>query len=316
MTLLSKIFGGAAAATALAGGIYAYSALYSHNGSEFKIVMNKGNAVSVSSEGLGFAWGWYDRVHSFPRTRQITSVEDNEVTLRSQDGEEFIGGIRVEYQFTFRDGAEHEEANKVMISNLFRDFNIQDTGSFWDTNAIDPVEKTVNARAKTAAVSVFAGIKTDEYQSSIDQTRLQIRDRLQQIVDAEGLPIRIVEVDTSGVSPHPDVQARINRIASERRENERAQVTIDNAELVQEAAKKEAQATMEFANALRNAGYSEETIVILNCQRLADRADRFGIPFGVNCNGGSNGVAVAVDPRTVGRPEQDAAPAARPTPAP
>ncbi len=310
MTKLNKIFAGAAAAAVLVGGVYSAFALYSHNGSEFKIVMNKGKAVSVSSEGLGFAWGLYDRVHSFPRTRQITSIADKDVTLRSADGEEFIGGIRVEYQFTFQEGAEHEEANKLMISNLFRDFNIQDTDAFWETDAIDPVEKTVNARAKTAAVGVFAGIKTDEYQDNIDKTRGDIKDRLQAIVDAEGLPIKIVEVDTSGVSPHPDVQKRINRIASERRENERAQVTIDNAALVEQATEKEAQAVLKFANALREAGYSEETIIALNCQRLADRADRFGIPFGVNCNGAANNTSVAVDPSKVNTHQNKEAPAA------
>jgi hypothetical protein len=194
-----------------------------------------------------------------------------------------------------------------MIQNLFRDFDIKDTNVFWDTEQIDPVEKTVNARAKTAAVAIFAGIKTDEYQANIKKTRDDIKQRLQDIVDAEGLPIKIVEVDTSGVSPHPDVQERINRIASERRESERAQVIIDNAEKVKEAATEEANAVLEFAKPLTAAGYSETAVVALNCQRLADRADRFGIPFGVDCNGAQSDFSVAIDPAKFIKTDNDPA---------
>jgi len=309
----------AAAVFGVAAAGYSLSALHSHNGSEFKIVMNKGNAVSVTSKGLIFAWGLYDNVHSFPQTRQITSVEDKDLTLRSQDGEEFVGGIRVEYQFLFKEGEEHEQSNKDMLMKLFKDFNITDTSSFWDTNQVDPVEKTVQARAKTAAVEIFARLKTDAYQANIKKTRDDIKEHLQKIVDAEKLPIVIVEVDTSGVSPSSEVQARINRIASERRESERADVTIENAEKVKEATRKEAESVLEFAKPLKEAGYSDETIVALNCQRLADKADRFGIPFGVNCQGGaSNGIAVAVDPNKVAAPasRREATPAPKPVAAP
>lgn len=301
---------GAAAVFAVAAGIYSAASLHSHNGSEFKIVMNKGNAVSVTSKGLVFAWGLYDTTHSFPQTRQITTVADQDLTLRSKDGEEFVGGLRIEYQFRFKEGEQHEQANKSMIMKLFKDFNITNTKVFWDTEQVDPVEKTVKARAQTAAVEVFALMKTDDYQGKIKDTRESIKKRLQDIVDAEQLPIEIVEVDSSGVSPHPDVQARINRIASERRESERADVTIENADKVKEATRKEAESALEFAKPLREAGYSEETIVALNCQRLADRADRFGIPFGVNCQGGGSNVGVVVDPSKVTPAQKRSAPAA------
>lgn len=301
-----KIAGLAVAAfTAVASLGYVWSGLHSHNGSEFKIVMNKGVPKSVSSEGLIVALGWYDKVHSFPMTRQITSLDDSEVNLRSRNGEEFIGGIRVEYQFRF---GNDEEQNKKMITTLFRDFNITDTTAFWDTNQIDPVEKTVNARAKTASVAAFATIATDEFQGKMDEIAEDIRKRLQAVMDRENLPIDIKSIDTSGVSPSKEVQERINRIASESREGERADIIIQNAVKVKQAAAAEAEVTLAFTEALRAKGYTDETIVTLNCQRLADRADRFGIPFGVNCQGGAQPYTVTVDPAQFsvkGRPQAD-----------
>gem|GEM_PF-4326426 len=286
---------GLAVSAGILGAGYTWWSSYYHNGSEYKIQMNTGTPKRVTTEGLKFVFGWYDKVLSFPRTRQITTVKDEDVNLRSKDGEEFIGGVRVEYQFDF---GQTEADQKRKISKLLANYNITDTAAFWDDKQIDPVEKTINARAKTAAVASFAQIATDEYQGRMEGISIDIRDRLQKIMDAEDLPVKIVIIDTNGVTPSQAVQDRINRIASERRESERADVVVDNSVKVKAATKAEAETVLEFANTLRDKGYSEEAIIAMNCQRLADRADRFGIPFGANCNGAPQGVSVMVDPKT------------------
>lgn len=305
------IAGGLAATFVAAAALYTVSSIYSHNGSEFKIVMNKGEPKSVTDTGLGFAFGWYDKIFSLPMTRQITSVADNEVNLRSKDGEEFIGGLRIEYQFRFESD---EEKNKRLIKTLFRDFNITDTKAFWDTDAVDPVEKTIKARATTAAVAEFGLLVTDQYQAKMESISSQIQTRLQGIMDKEGLPVNILIVDTTGVTPSKEVQDRINRIAMERRESDRANVIVENEKQVTAAAKTEAAVTLAFTEELRTKGYSENAIIALNCQRLADRADRFGIPFGAACNGTGSGISVTVDPQALNGTAARPAPVAIPKP--
>jgi hypothetical protein len=302
-----------AAFLGVAGTWWGLSSINSHNGTEFKLLMNKGVPQSVTTQGLLFAYGIFDRVFSLPMSRQITTIADQEINLRSKDGEEFVGGLRVEYQFNFGNDSAQQ---RTLIANLFRDFNITDTRVFWDTREVDPVERAIKARGQTAAVAAFAAIATDEFQGRMAEVAEDIQRRLQTLMDREGIPVRIMSIDTTGVSPSPAVQERINRIASERRESDRGQIVIDNASVLREAAAAEAVVLRAFTDPLRIAGYSEESIVALNCQRLADRADRFGIPFGANCQGGISSMpfAVTVNPNLMG--QQPLPVSAAPAPAP
>ena len=287
-------------------GIYSLSALWVADGSEFKYVRNAGEVKNVATQGIGFAYHILDRVDSLPRTKQITNVSSENANLRSELGEKFEGKIRIEYRF---DLGETEEAQSQAIEGLIARFGIsiaKDIEKSLDSakGYQDAIEKVVQARAQTISVSILNDYATDDFQDKANEIGNKIHEQLQaQLRGEEGLPITIDKIDNSGLAPGKEAQERIERIAAEQREGDRAQVVINNAQKIQEAAVQEAETFLKFAAPLIDAGFDEETVVSINCQRLADKADRFGIPFGANCQGSyqnfghGDDVSIAVNPQ-------------------
>ena len=286
------------ASVAAAGGLYTAVQTWWPNGTEYKYEVFGGEISDVRTSGVAVKWNPLAGVESLPRQRQITNVSSDNANLRSDIGERFMGEIRLEYDFHFGEDPALQRAN---IENMRQEFgrNIaREIDKSLNNDYQDPIEKVVQARAQTIIVDVLNGYGTDQFTENIDEIKQEILDQLRETLDEEGLEyVRLRAVDTSGLAPGPRAQDRIDRIASERRERERAQIVIDNAEKVGEAAAEDAQVFMNFAEPLLRAGFSESAIVRIHCLTLTDKADRTNIPLAPGCTGDVEDLqTVSIDP--------------------
>lgn len=256
---------GSTAAASVVSLATAFSSFYIVQDREVALKIRFGAITDVQAEpGLYAKVPFIDGVIRYPLFRQRTEVLAEDANLRTRDQMRVEGGIYVDYEI--------DEAS-TNIESIYADLR-------GDSSDIQDV---IRMRAREAAVRAFGEFSSTDLTSQIDQITARAQVLLQESIDEQGWPFKVLEVVSNGVRLSPDSEVKLERVMAAEQERIVLELRQRNAALAVDVLKIEGTALGGLYNELANAGVPPDQINTLICLKMANDADSVQVALAPGC---------------------------------
>ena len=258
------------------------SGTYSNEARQVSLEVEFGKVVDQeNTPGLKLKTPFISDRFAYSLAKQTTKIPRMEKIRTGDD-------IKMDLDFT----VEWEIIEDTDVSKLY--FDLKDRGG--------DLENVLEVRAKDAAVQVMETMTIDDIIAEAkDDTadeisfteRLKggIHTRLQEELQSQGWPVRIMAVYTNGYSFTQKSEARLEEIVGIRQESVKLGLREENAQKAKEVFREEAQADAAYLQGLREAGVPEEDLAYSLCLKMNRDAGVVNQKFATSC--ASSGTAVS-----------------------
>lgn len=278
MGIFYKEYGGVTAAGYIAGialvfsGIAGLNGCYVNKKKEVHLEIQFGDVTNVVTEpGVQWKTPFITTKEGYSLTRQTISLDET-LTLRTSDDVRLTNPYGIEFEISAgNDGTDEISTEDIQkLKKLYFDLDGSD------------VDDIVILRAQDAAVQVYEAYNvTDLAEEGFTQkTNDAIKKRLQEMLDEQGWPIRILAVTSKGFTLTEDSEKVLERIIDIRQEKIRLELREENAQKAKEVFKIEAESHVAYIEELKKTGLLNEHIVTALQLKMASDIGRVMEPFG------------------------------------
>lgn len=278
-----------------------WSGLYINEAREVSLEVRFGKVVdTITDPGINAKMPFLTSRYAYSLARQTIQTGE-EKTLRTSDD------VRLKNPFTI----EYKIDETADLKNLY--YQLKGSG--------DDIKDVIEKLTGDVAVRVFEGFVVSDLAETgfTDKIKTEIKTKLQADLAEKGWPVTVIDVLSSGFSLSEGSEDVLERIIDIRQEETRLELRQKNAEKAKDVLKTEAEAYVEYAKVLREAGVPEEDLRCAIYDKMALEAGRIMQPFAQICGNGTgtmqDGTAVSIDPAAIGL-DMKALNQGKPAPAP
>lgn len=237
-----------------------------------KTTMGQVSKVYSKGEGMAFYCPGFQSIHHYPLYMQTLKVAASDANFRTSDNQAIVGGYDVQFELDPTIGDPKEPFTK---------FN-------------DNITLMVQQQAKSIAVAVLGQESSVNLTGKIEDIQNRIKDKLQQTLMEQKVPVRIVSVLSDGIGLSPESNQKLEQVMLEQQRSKTLELRLKNAQKAQEVATAEANVTVNALKTLRESGLSEEGALRAYFIQESVKEGHVNTPFSPGPFGAGNGGRVSV----------------------